>query len=201
MLFYYGTGNKMMNDAEKIRTGLYRMLTQAQIDLEMWLAMSDARRNDDVIRMLNRRYGRFYVAAENALLNSMITILYAVFERRRDTVNFWRLKESVVNLATPSQDRDLDASYESIKKIWKKVSVIRNEVVGHQSLERNATESHEIAGLTVEHARNMIVSCQELLCRIAADFQDTHVVFNIKGTESFDRLISDLRSWDDSKRA
>lgn len=190
----------MAIDGIKIRKGLYSMLTQAEIDLEMWLAMRAARSNDDVVLMLNRRYGRFYMAAENALLNSMITILYAVFEKRKDTVNFWRLKDSLSGVADPSQLRELDETYASVKETWKKIAVIRNEVVGHQSLERTATESHEMAGLTVDHAKNMILSCQDLLYRIAKDFHDTHVVFNLKGTDSFDKLISDLRSWRDSKR-
>lgn len=190
----------MAIDGIKIRRDLHRMLTQAGIDLEMWLAMRAARGRDDVVLMLNRRYGRFYMAAENALLNSMITILYSVFERRNDTVNFWRLKASL-DMADPAQLRDLDEVYASIKQTWIKISVIRNEVVGHQSLERNATESHEIAGLTVDHARTMVNCCQQLLFRIARDFHETHVVFSIKGTDSFDKLITDLLSLHDSKGA
>lgn len=189
----------MAIDGTKIRQGLHTMLTQAEIDLDMWLAMRDARRSDDVVLLLNRRYGRFYMAAENALLNSMITILYAVFELRPDTVNFWQLKNSLLHVADPSQLRELEATYASIKQTWKKIAVIRNEVVGHQSMERTATESHEIAGLTVDHARHMVVSCQQLLYRIARDFHDTHVVFNIKGTDSFDKLMADLRARNDRK--
>jgi hypothetical protein len=193
------TRRTMSIDGKKIRNDLHRMLTQAEIDLEMWQAMSAARRSEDVVLMLNRRYGRFYIAAENGLLNSMITILYAVFEVNIKSVNFWRLKDSLSDIASPSQISELNDTYASIKQLWKKISVIRNEVVGHQSLERTTKESNEKAGLTVEHARMMIVACQDLLYRIAKDFHDTHVVFNIKGTDSFDKLISDLRAWQHSK--
>lgn len=190
----------MATEGIKIRDDLYRMLTQAEVDLEMWLAMREARSNDDVVKMLNRGYGRFYIAAENAMLNSTITILYAVFEGNRKSVNFWRLKDSLAGCITPSQLHDLEDTYATIKQVWKKISVIRNEVVGHQALERNASESHEIAGLTIDHLKLMVVSCQQLLYRIAAEFHDTHIVFNIKGTASFAKLMSDLHAFHDSKR-
>ena len=190
----------MAIDGNKIRQDLYRMLTQAEVDLEMWLAMRQARNSDDVVTMLNRGYGRFYGAAENALLNSMITILYAVFEVNQKSVNFWRLKDSLADFITPSKLDELNASYVTIKQTWKKISIIRNEVVGHQALERNASESHEIAGLTIDHLKQMVVSCQELLHRIAIEFHDTHLIFNIKGTDSFDKLMSDLHAFHAGKR-
>lgn len=40
----------------------------------------------------------------------------------------------------------------------------------------------------------MVKSCQDLLIRIASDSQDTHVVFNLKGADSFDNLITDSLS-------
>lgn len=190
----------MAIDGIKIREDLYRMLTQAEVDLEMWLAMREARSTDDVVKILNRGYGRFYMAAENALFNSMITILYAVFEVNQKSANFWRLKDSLADCITPSKVEALEETYATIKQIWKKISVIRNEVVGHQSLERNASESHKIAGLTIDQVKQMVVSCQELLYRIAIEFHDTHIVFNIKGTTSFDKLMSDLHAYHDSKR-
>ena len=190
----------MIIDGIKIRNDLHRMLTQAEIDLEMWQAMRHAQSSEDVLLMFNRGYGRFYIAAENALLNSMIKLLYAVFEVNKKSVNFWRLKDSLLSIANPSQIFELDNTYASIKHLWKKISIIRNEVVGQQSLERTTAESHEKAGLTVKHAGRMIEACQDLLYRIARDFYDTHVVFNIKSTESFDKLISDLRAWKNSKR-
>jgi hypothetical protein len=61
------------------------MLTQAEIDLEMWQAMRKARSGPEVAVMLNRRYGRFYIAAENALFNPPVSILYKAFETRKDT--------------------------------------------------------------------------------------------------------------------
>lgn len=190
----------MVINGIKVREDLHRMLTQAEVDLEMWLAMRSARNSDDVVTMLNRGYGRFYMAAENALLNSMITILYAVFEVNKRSVNFWRLKDSLIGRISESKLVELEDTYASIKQTWKKISVIRNEVVGHQALERNASESHEIAGLTVDNAKHMLVACQELLFRIGTEFHDTHVVFNIKGAASFDKMLSDLREFHGSKR-
>lgn len=40
----------------------------------------------------------------------------------------------------------------------------------------------------------MISKCQSLLFEIASKFHDAHVVFNLRGAESFENLIADLRS-------
>ncbi|WP_371825028.1 hypothetical protein [Limnobacter parvus] len=88
-----------------------------------------------------------------------------------------------------------------MKKTWKHVSVIRNEVVGHQTLKRTKIESHKIAGMSFEDIRGLFKSCQYLLFRIGSEFQDTHVVFNLKGADSFDNLITDLRSASSFKQA
>lgn len=184
----------MAMSGERIRKSLHTMLTQAEIDFDMWVAMRKARQSDDVVLMLNRRYGRFYMAAENALFNSLITILYAVFERRPDTVNFWNLKRTLPEDADPALLQELDDTFAAIKQTWKRICVIRNEVVGHQTLRRTVQESHEISGMTFDDIQGMVKSCQELLFTIASKFHDTHVVFNLKGADSFNNMISDLRS-------
>lgn len=89
---------------------------------------------------------------------------------------------------------EIDHRLVLIKEAWKKICIIRNEVVGHQTLKRTETESHEIAGMTFDDINGMIRSCQELLVFIANKFHDTHVSFNIRGAESFENLISDLQS-------
>lgn len=170
------------------------MLTQAEIDYDMWISMRQAKANPDNLALINRRYSRFYVSAESAFFNSMVTILYAAFERRKDTVNFWSLRSTVPNDADPEVLREIDQKYSEIKKIWKRIGIIRNEVAGHQTLERSKAESHEVAGLTIKDLRDMISLCQELLFLIASKFHDTHVAFNLRGAESFERLIEDLRS-------
>lgn len=184
----------MAMSGERIRKSLHIMLTQAEIDFDMWVAMRKTRQSDDIVLMLNRRYGRFYMAAENALFNSLITILYAVFERRQDTVNFWNLKRTLPEDADPALLQEINDTFAEIKQTWKRICVIRNEVVGHQTLVRTVQESHEIAGMTFDDIQGMVKSCQELLFTIASKFHDTHVVFNLRGADSFKNMISDLRS-------
>ena len=184
----------MTRSGEKIRQSLHTTLTQAEIDFDMWVAMRRARAEPEVVVMLNRRYGRFYLSAENAFFNSLITILYAVFENRQDTVNFWSLRKTLPEDGNRVVLEEIDNRLALIKETWKKICIIRNEVVGHQTLKRTKTESHEIAGMTFDGIKDMIHSCQELLVFIANKFHDTHVSFNIQGAESFENLISDLRS-------
>jgi len=184
---------------EKIRQSLCTMLTQAEIDFDIWTAMRKARADPVILVMLNRRYGRFYISAENAFFNSLITILYATFEKRPDTVNFWSLRKTLPEDGELVVLEEIDSRLASIKADWIKIGIIRNEVVGHQTLKRSTKESHEIAGMTFNNIQGMIKSCQELLVFIAAKFHDTHVDFNLRGAVSFENLISDLRSSDSFK--
>lgn len=178
---------------ENIRKSLYKMLTHAEIDLEMWKAMRKARSEQEVISMLNRRYGRFYSAAENALFNSLIIILYKMYETRDDTVNFEQLFKLLPADILPEIKAEIDERKAKIKTTWIKVSSVRNKIVGHQSLEQRAEEVHRIAGITIVELHRLIKNAQDLLCLIAKYFHDTHIVFNLKGTQSFDNLIDDLR--------
>lgn len=184
----------MKKTGEGIRQSLYTTLTQAEIDYEMWLAMRNARVDPDIVLMLNRRYGRFYISAENAFFNSLVTILYAVFEKRKDTVNFWNLRKTLPTNANPVVLKEIDERLSSIQLIWKRVSIIRNEVVGHQTLSRDREESNDAAGLRLKDLKSMVLLCQELLIMIAQKFHDTSIEFNLKGAESFEKLLTDLRT-------
>ena len=184
----------MNKSGESIRQSLHTILTQAEIDYDMWIAMRNTRSDPDIVLMLNRRYGRFYISAENAFFNSLVTILYAVFEKRKDTVNFWSLRNTLPSNADSVVLKEIDERLATIKIIWKRISIIRNEVVGHQTLSRNREESNDAAGLRLKDLKSMVLLCQELLILIAQKFHDTGVNFNLKGAESFEKLITDLRA-------
>jgi len=183
-----------MENGEEIRKTLYTMLAQAEIDLEMWQAMRKARSDQDVVIMLNRRYGRFYIAAENALFNSFITILYKSFETRNDTINFRQLLKTLPSEIDSEIKAELDGLSAKIKATWLKVGLVRNKVVGHQALDQRPDEVHRVAGITILELEELVKNSQHLLYLIALHFQDTHIIFNLKGTQSFDNLLNDLRS-------
>ncbi len=184
---------RMKTKRDKIRRALHEMLTHAEIDFDMLIAMRKARLEPELHELLTLRYGRFYQMTEHAFFNSVITILYKVFENRADTTNFWTLKKTLSNEGDQQISTKIERKYSEIKKIWIKVSKLRNEVVGHQSLEHSRKESYEIANITISNIKDMIMLCQELLSYIASYFDDIHVVFNLKGAESFELLISDLK--------
>lgn len=183
-----------MQDKDNLRKELHTMLTQAEIDLEMWLAMRKARSDSEVLVMVNRRYARFYITAENALFNSLISILYKAFEKRRDTINFHQLRNTFPASITPEIEAELSALFSKIKVTWVKVGIVRNNIVGHQSSEKSVKESHRLADITIPEVEDLVKNMQHLLYLIAKYFHDTHVVFNLKGTQSFDNLLNDLRT-------
>lgn len=183
-----------MDHSYELRQSLHSMLTQAEIDFEMWQAMRRARADAKTSAMLNRRYRRFYIAAENALLNSLIIILYKAFETRRDTVNFSQLKKAIPESGSPEVVRRISDLFKNIEKTWRKVCIIRNKVVGHQSMEKSSDEFHEDVDMTISELERMIKDAQDLLSLISENYYETHVIFNLRGTQSFDNLLADLRA-------
>ncbi len=181
--------------AEHLRRALHDMLTQADIDLEMWHAMRLAREDDDVITMLNRRYGRFYAAAENALLNSLITILFKAYEDRKDTINLRNLRRALPKERSPAVEAELVAVFERISSRWKAIQILRNNVVGHQSIAEDRSEWFRLADVRFSDLRSMVDDMQHAVYLVGKHFHDTHVIFNLKGTATFDHLISDLRAF------
>ncbi|QBN30934.1 hypothetical protein EBA02_02730 [Xanthomonas oryzae pv. oryzae] len=183
-----------MENGIELRRSLHLMLTQAEIDLEMWQAMCKSREDREVMAMINRRYSRFYIAAENALFNSLISILYKAFENRKDTINLRQLRRSLPNLNNPNIEAELDTLFKKIEVVWVKVCVLRNNIVGHQSSEKSAEDFHGIANITTLDLEVLVKDMQSFLLLIAKHFHDTHVIFNLKGAKSFENLISDLRA-------
>ncbi len=100
-----------------------------------------------------------------------MTILYAVFENRKDTVNFWNLRKTIPSSADAMVLKDIDEKFLLIKVIWKRISIIRNEVVGHQTLSRNREESNDAAGLRLKDLQSMV-----LLCRTTTHFDCTKIL-------------------------
>jgi len=194
LLVFLSLQGEIMDSGEKIRKSLHTMLTQAEIDLEMWQAMRKARSEREVVIMLNRRYGRFYMAAENALFNSLISILYKAFETRKDTINFGQLCKTLPSEMSPNVKAELDQLSSKIKPTWIKIAYVRNNIVGHQSLEQSAEDVHRLAGITLVELEELVKDAQHFLYLVAKHFHDTHVIFNLKGTQSFDNLLNDLRA-------
>lgn len=64
----------------------------------------------------------------------------------------------------------------AVQRIWW-IFLVRNKVVGHQSLGQSAAEVHRLAGITILELEEFVQDAQHLL----------------KGTQSFDNLVNDLR--------
>lgn len=48
--------------------------------------------------------------------------------------------------------------------------------------------------MTLLELKQMIKDAQDLLSLISESYYETHVLFNLRGTQSFDNLIADLRA-------
>ncbi len=153
--------------------------------------MRDERRDKNFQGKL-KRYSRFYIAAENALFNSLIIILYKTVENRKDTININSYKKSLMDDISEDTQVALSKIEKRIKPLVTKICILRNSTVGHQSMNLDAGDVYDKADLWVSEIRQLLSDLQELLYVLAKDVQDTHVTFNLKGTQSFKNLVDDL---------
>jgi hypothetical protein len=181
-----------MDDSTKLRQGLHTMLTQAEIDFEMWQAMHKERRNKDLQQKIKIRYSRFYVAAETALFNSLIIILYKTVENRKDTININSYKKSLTDLIPKNTEFELDELEKVIEPLKTKISILRNNTVGHQSMKLSSGDAFDKVNLWATESFQLIEYLKKYVFILARDVQDTHIIFNMKGTKHFDNLVTDL---------
>jgi hypothetical protein len=180
-----------MDDSTRLRHGLHCLLTQAEIDFEMWQAMRDVKRDKNFQGKL-KRYSRFYIAAENALFNSLIIILYKAVENRKDTININSYKKSMLGKISPDTQLALSKIEKRIKPLVTKICILRNNTVGHQSMSLDAGDVYDKVDLWVSEISQLISDLQELVYLLTKEVEDTHVTFNLKGTQSFKNLVNDL---------
>jgi hypothetical protein len=172
---------------------LYRILTEAQISFDLWEGLREARSAQDTVDAM-QRYAVFFTGAESAMLGSFIVLLYSLYETRWDTVNFHTLLRTLNPDLPPAENANLDACVKALKATWIKLGILRNEVVGHQALDRSPYESFSKAAVSPQEIRDYLIGSQTLLGHISSTVFNTCLAFNIKGKPYLERLLTDMRS-------
>ncbi len=175
--------------ANETRQELFMRINQAQVQHDLLVALRDCTAIPENLVKFNRNL-RFFASVESALFNSTVVLLYTLYERRKDTVNFHQLLEQLRSSVPPE---DLDAYLERLKLIkptWVRVGVIRNELVGHQTLERSRVSAESKAGLKFSDVDTLLAHARELLFDISSRHFDTHVAYMENSQDAVEKLLS-----------
>lgn len=106
---------------------------------------------------------------------------------------------SLKRVLTKVEGRNLDDDPElkgiqlKMKHLWKKISKLRNESVGHLSSELSQHDVFAQAGLSLQDVENFIRLAIQLHGGITLPRRRGHVAFDADGKRSTRRLLDDLK--------
>ena len=154
---------------DQIREELFRRIDDVNVQhgvLEGFrLALLDA----GIVVAYNKNV-RFFSTVEVSLFNSIVVLLYSLYETRPDTVNFRTLLNA---LAANSDDAPVQPYRQricSLKPYITKVYILRNEAIGHQSTARPLSETHTRASLLYSDVETLLAETKQLFL----DISDKH---------------------------
>jgi hypothetical protein len=162
--------------ANQIRQELFMRINQAQVHHDLLVALRDCTTTQENLVRFNRNV-RFFSGVESALFNSAIVLLYSLYERREDTVNFYQLLEQLRPVAPPEEIDAYLAKVRAIKPTWVRVGILRNELVGHQTMLRTRSAAETKAGLRFSDVDALLAHSKELLSHISSRLFDTSLEY------------------------
>lgn len=177
--------------ANEVRSALFMRINQAQVHHDLLAALRDSTSDNENLIRFNRNL-RFFAGVETALYNSTVVLLYALYETRTDTINFRQLINVAADTVPPAAREEYLERLEQIKPIWLRVCTIRNEIVGHQTLERDRAAAELKADLKFSDVDALLIHAKKLLFDISTRHFDTHPDFMENSRDAVGKLLSRL---------
>lgn len=175
--------------ANEVRSALFMRINQAQVHHDLLAALRDSTSDKEHLIRFNRNL-RFFAGVETALYNSTVVLLYALYETRTDTVNFRQLLTLSADLVPSAANDEYRERLDQIKPTWLRVCAIRNQIVGHQTLDRDRAAAELKADLKFSDIDALLVHAKTLLFDISTRHFDTHPDFMENSRDAVGKLLS-----------
>ncbi len=175
--------------ANEVRLALFMRINQAQVHHDLLVALRDSTSAQDNLVKLNRNL-RFFAGVESALYNSTVVLLYSLYESRKDTVNFHQLLGLSAQSLSDTELAEYQDRIKGVKPTWVRVGIIRNELVGHQTLERDRAAAELKADLKFSDVDALLAHAKKLLFDISSKHFDTHVAYMGDSRDAVNKLLS-----------
>lgn len=181
----------MALSAEKLRVELFARIDQAQVHHDLLIALRDCTEVPGNLIKLNRNI-RFFAGVEAALFNSAVVLLYTLYETRQDTINFYRLIDALEGKASNTEMETYRERVRAVKPLWLRVGVLRNEMVGHQSMTLYSDPDKAKARMGVSEVDALLSEAKALLSEISRKHFHTGISFMEGTRKAVDVLLSRL---------
>jgi hypothetical protein len=169
--------------------------TAAGLNYEIWWVLKSDESRPKYVNVLNRYHG-FFSAAINAHFVAMLMALYRIYETRDDTHNFPSLLERLEVDRAVGEDliRSLRLQHKTLKPLWVKVSILRNDVFAHRSVTLDTNAAFAKAGATGNELKELVEKTKAMLNELTGSLRDSMHAFNLTATRDTIRMLEDLKN-------
>ncbi|MHB8914464.1 MAG: AbiU2 domain-containing protein [Thiobacillus sp.] len=161
----------MKLSGDKIREELFRRIDAANAQHEMMEGFRIALLDAVAIVAYNKNV-RFFGTVELSLFYALVVLLYSFYETRPDTVSFKTLLDSVENKKGLDSAKTFRDRIADLKPYVKKINILRNEAVGHQSTGRPLSDTHTRANLAYSDVEVLLAQTKQLFQDVSSQHFD-----------------------------
>ena len=140
-----------------------------------------------------RHYPEIFPHLERALFDSFIVSLYSLYETRRGRISVPELVRSLKSSLVAIKHKGLEGKVSELKVIWKKIGILRNQIVAHQASNCKPEDSFAAADIPGEDFQEFFRKSKCLLKSISSEVIGKNLTFNNKSKRSLEALLRDLR--------
>ena len=182
-----------LQSAQEQISSLHLRLMNAQVSFDLWEEIYNARLSTEIVETMNL-YPTFFTGVEAALFNSFIVLIYSVFEKRFDTVSLHTLLRTLDKSLSQDKKFALSEQLSLVHPIWTEISILRNQVVGHQALDKSQAKANTFskAQLRPEEIQELIARSQLFVTEISSSVFNNMLIFNIKSKPDLHNLLTDV---------
>jgi hypothetical protein len=148
--------NKYSLSPESIRLlkQIYSTLLLAQLNHDIWWFYKEHNNRNKYLKILNRHL-HFFSTSIGAHFTTLVVLLYRLYEKRKDTINFCSLLNQLRadNQIDAAQIESATQQIANSTQTWKKLGILRNELFAHLTKEYGPEDIFKKANLAPEEIK------------------------------------------------
>lgn len=164
-------------------------LVVASLNYDIWWVYREKNNREQYLDIL-KRYPRFFQTSIHAHFAALVIALYRLFDCS-STCNIPDLFKSLTdeNALEPNTLNRIEENLSEAKRLWKKITIIRNNVFAHRSNEYSVEEFFKKAHITPDEMKRLM----ELSNILINDITNITYFNDLSATEDTKRLLDDLK--------
>jgi hypothetical protein len=184
----------MIDEIEKNIEELQDAILFAKWNYEIWLVCNEKNSRKRFVDVLDD-YPLYFQTSLRANFVAMIISLYRLYETREDTINIPQLLRLLKkrNNISGQEIESMESDVKSMRPLWKKVSILRNNLFGHRSNKLVDEDVWKKANVTPDQLKRLIDDSKGLLNKMTRLWDRRSHAFNLSVSYDAVRLLEDLK--------